>query len=72
MEKAFADPWPAGFLLPKAKGSGVCGRMLLARMSPLFSSAQAEPSVLEGQDLGQPEKGPVGKWASAKTWLESN
>jgi len=50
LEEAFADPWPAGFLVPKAKGSGVCGRMLLARMSPLFSFAQAEPIVLEGED----------------------
>lgn len=50
MEKAFADPRPAGLLVPQAKGGSLCRRLLLARLPQVFSTAQTEPGLLEGED----------------------
>jgi len=48
MEEAFAFNWQAGLLFQEAEASGVCGRLLLARVPDVFSPAQTEPSILEG------------------------
>jgi len=50
LAKAFAHPGPAGFCFPKAEGGGVCGRLFLARLPPLFPATETEPSLLEGED----------------------
>jgi len=39
LEKAFADPGSAGLRFPEAEGSGVCGRVFLARMPQVFPIA---------------------------------
>ena len=52
MEEEFADSWPSGFPVPKAKGGGVCRWLLLAWVPRVFPAAVTEPSVLEGQIEG--------------------
>lgn len=38
----------------------------------MFPAAQAELGVLEGKNRREQEKTPVGKWPSAKAWLEGD
>jgi len=54
LEQAFVHPRPARLCFQKAEGSGVCGRLFLAWVPQVFPAAQAEPSLLEGEDRGEP------------------